>query len=225
MCVLLPATHVEPGVVDASSLPIVGVLDVGRYPRGTDAVIEDVAAALRASGFRSAADTEVMRWKYQKLLLNITTAVRAICDIEPQPADEDTVRRRLEDGIVAEAQECFAVANIALPHPLGLAARWTGALTPRPIPGRDARRGGSSWQSLARGLGSIETDHLNGEIVLLGRMHGVPTPLNAGLAVVAADVARRKDRPGCLSPSELAARIAAVASSLSSSVPRGRMAS
>lgn len=29
-----------------------------------------------------------------------------------------------------------------------------------------------------RGTGDIETDYLNGEIVLLGRMHGVPTPAN-----------------------------------------------
>ena len=40
------------------------------------------------------------------------------------------------------------------------------------------REGGSSWQSLARGPGSIEADYLNGEIVLLGRLHGVPTPAN-----------------------------------------------
>jgi 2-dehydropantoate 2-reductase len=43
------------------------------------------------------------------------------------------------------------------------------------------RVGSSSRQSLLRGAGSIETDYLNGEIVLLGRLHGVPTPVNAGL--------------------------------------------
>jgi 2-dehydropantoate 2-reductase len=40
-------------------------------------------------------------------------------------------------------------------------------------------QGGSSWQSLARGTGSIEAEFLNGEIVLLGELHGVPTPVNA----------------------------------------------
>ena len=40
-------------------------------------------------------------------------------------------------------------------------------------------QGGSSWQSLARGTGSIEAEFLNGEIVLLGALHGVPTPVNA----------------------------------------------
>ncbi|MET0143432.1 MAG: 2-dehydropantoate 2-reductase N-terminal domain-containing protein [Ilumatobacteraceae bacterium] len=219
MCVLLPATHVEPGVVEAPSLPIVGVLDVGRYPRGSDAIIEDVAAALDGSGFRSAADPDIMRWKYQKLLLNIATAVRAICDVKQHAADEDAARRALEDGIAAEARACFAAARIGLPTPDEVAARWTGALTHRPIPGREGKAGGSSWQSLTRGLGSIEADHLNGEIVLLGRLHGVPTPLNAGLAVVAAEVARRRERPGTMRPSELAARIGSVAATVPSWPP------
>jgi len=39
-------------------------------------------------------------------------------------------------------------------------------------------QGGSSWQSLARGAGSIEAEYLNGEIALLGGLHGVPTPRN-----------------------------------------------
>ena len=37
------------------------------------------------------------------------------------------------------------------------------------------RPGASTWQSLARG-NPVEVDYLNGEIVLLGRLHGVPTP-------------------------------------------------
>ena len=45
----------------------------------------------------------------------------------------------------------------------------------RPVNG-EFRGGGSSWQSLARGTRSIETDYLNGEIVMLGALHGVPTP-------------------------------------------------
>jgi 2-dehydropantoate 2-reductase len=40
------------------------------------------------------------------------------------------------------------------------------------------RTGGSSWQSVKRGTGDIETDFLNGEIVLLGGLHGIPTPAN-----------------------------------------------
>jgi len=65
----------------------------------------------------------------------------------------------------------------------------------QPIAGRH-RSGGSSWQSLARGSGSIETDYLNGEIVLLGRLHGIPTPVNALLQRLANEAARERRKPG-----------------------------
>ena len=38
----------------------------------------------------------------------------------------------------------------------------------------------STWQSIARGS-SHEVDFLNGEIVLLGRLHGVATPFNQAI--------------------------------------------
>ena len=64
------------------------------------------------------------------------------------------------------------------------------------------RGGGSSWQSLVRGTGSIEADYLNGEMCLLGRLHGVPTPVNellqrrANAAAAARPGARFDDRGG-----------------------------
>ena len=62
------------------------------------------------------------------------------------------------------------------------------------------RPGGSSWQSLARGVGTIETDYLNGEIVLLGRLHGVPIPANAALQAHAREMARSGAGPGTYQP-------------------------
>ena len=58
-----------------------------------------------------------------------------------------------------------------------------------------SRPGASSWQSLARGTGSIEADYLNGEIVLLGRLHDVPTPVNLVLQQIAGAAAREGRRP------------------------------
>jgi len=71
------------------------------------------------------------------------------------------------------------------------------------------RSGGSSTQSLARGTGSIETDWLNGEVVLLGRLHGVPTPANAFLTALGARLARDGLRPGAVTPEEIAEGYAA----------------
>jgi Ketopantoate reductase PanE/ApbA C terminal len=59
-------------------------------------------------------------------------------------------------------------------------------------------------QSLARGTGTIEADHLNGEIVLLGRPHGVPTPMNELLQRLANRFARERRAAGSMPVADLA---------------------
>jgi 2-dehydropantoate 2-reductase len=54
----------------------------------------------------------------------------------------------------------------------------------------------------------VEVDLLNGEIVLLGRLHGVPTPVNELLQRVANDLARRGAPPGSVPVAELEAQLA-----------------
>ena len=71
----------------------------------------------------------------------------------------------------------------------------------------EARAGGSTWQSLARNAGSIETDYLNGEIALLGRQHGVPAPANAALHAIASRMAREGAAPGSMAMAEVEAMI------------------
>jgi 2-dehydropantoate 2-reductase len=70
----------------------------------------------------------------------------------------------------------------------------------------ERRGGGSTWQSLARGTGETEADYLNGEIVLLGRVHGVPTPVNELLQQLARELATSGAAPGSVDPDDLAAR-------------------
>jgi 2-dehydropantoate 2-reductase len=72
----------------------------------------------------------------------------------------------------------------------------------------EPRKGGSTWQSLARGKRVVEADYLNGEIVLLGRLHGVPTPINAGLQALANRMAREGLPPGSMSAAEVEAAVA-----------------
>jgi 2-dehydropantoate 2-reductase len=81
-------------------------------------------------------------------------------------------------------------------------ARRGDRMTLGEIPGR-VRGGGSSWQSLQRGTGNIEADYLNGEIVLLGRMHGVPTPVNELLQRRARQAAENHTAPGSVPVEEL----------------------
>ena len=75
-----------------------------------------------------------------------------------------------------------------------------GAL--RPVSGHDLS-GGSSWQSLARRTGNIEADWLNGEIVLLGRLHKIATPVNELLRSTANRMAREGIAPGSIPAKDL----------------------
>ncbi|MGC4110472.1 MAG: 2-dehydropantoate 2-reductase [Nocardioides sp.] len=173
MCVMMPTAHLEPGIVEAYSVASTGILDVGSFPTGSDAVDEELADALSASRFSSAPRPDIMRWKHRKLLNNLGNAVQALCGENMRDDEVTTCLELLE----AEAVAAFAAAGIDPVPEEDDQARRSDHLQLRPI-GDQPRGGGSTWQSLARGSG-IETDFLNGEIALLGRLHGVPTPANA----------------------------------------------
>jgi 2-dehydropantoate 2-reductase len=188
LCVMLPAAHLQPGAVDVYSAPSPGSLDLGRYPAGTDAICETMGDDLKAAGFDVLVSDRVMRWKYVKLLLNLGNSLEAACGSASRRSE--LYRRAREEGVAV-----LTKAGIDYASDDEERERRTGTVSMRPIEG-ERREGGSSWQSLARGSGSIESDWLNGEIVLLGRLHGVPTPVNALLQRVANEMARNKEAPG-----------------------------
>jgi 2-dehydropantoate 2-reductase len=95
----------------------------------------------------------------------------------------------------AEGRECLAAAGIDVASREEDRARRGDLLQVRPIAG-GTRGGGSTWQSLARGHTRLETDFLNGEIALLGRLHGRATPVNAALARLGHELARTGAEPG-----------------------------
>jgi 2-dehydropantoate 2-reductase len=170
MVVLMPAAHLEPGVVELTESPVPGVLDLGCYPSGVDATAEGVAADLRTAGFAALAHPAIMGRKYRKLLANLANVLDAA-------AGPDARRSPLAGAARREALACFAAAGIDVaPEAEDLERRrlLAGASTPM----ANLASPSSSWQSLARRTGSIEVDYLNGEIVLLGRLHGVATPVN-----------------------------------------------
>jgi 2-dehydropantoate 2-reductase len=195
MCVMLPATHLEPGVVEVHSSPITGILDVGRFPGGTDETAGRIAADLEASSFSSRPDPAIMRQKYAKLLMSLGNALEAASGTEAR-------RSELNGRARAEGEACLVAAGIDFASREEDLARRGDLLRLHPIEGR-RRPGGSSWQSLSRGAGTIEADYLNGEIVLLGRVHGVATPVNQLLRRVANRMARQRIAPGSVSIDEL----------------------
>jgi 2-dehydropantoate 2-reductase len=199
MNVMMPATHTEPGVVVAHSAPTTGLLDLGRYPSGIDDTAAEIAAVLSGATFSSEPLADVMRWKYRKLILNLGNAVEAVCG----PSSRSSPLSRL---VRHEGEAALHAAGIDAASVEDDRARRGDLLDMRPVPGHE-RQGGSSWQSLARGLGSVETDYLTGEIVLLGRLHGVPTPANELLQRLANQMAAQRRPPGSVPENDLLARL------------------
>ena len=205
VCVMFPATHVEPGVVQANSTPVEGLLDLGRYPADgdgagdieADPTAEAIAAAFRSAGFVSEVRPDIVRWKAAKLLLNLANAIDAVCGLEG--AGGELYARAQEEG-----RRCLAAAGIDHVSEEQDAERRGDLIQLRRIDGQ-RRVGSSGRQSLARQAGAIETDYLNGEIVLLGRLHGVPTPVNELLRRLANQWARERRAPASLPPEEVLA--------------------
>ncbi len=186
--VIAPTNHLEPGIVEGSGAKLSGLIDMGRYPSGRDERVEAVTEALSGARFRSRAVADVMRLKHAKLLMNLGNVVGALFAESPE---RDELRRRVRDEGEATLSAAGVPHDDAEVNDPELRRQGLGVA---PIPGR-ARGGSSSWQSLARGTRAIETDYLNGEISLLGRLHGVPTPLNDALCRLAAAHARRGGGP------------------------------
>ena len=190
MLILLPAQFLEPGVVVLHGTPKRGTLHAGCFPRGVDDTIREVCANLEDCGFDSEPHREIMPLKYAKLLLNLNNAVEALVGLGVDTRDLARDLRR-------EARLCFEAAGIDSWTPRQLVDHCRAGYDLGPVDGEE-RLGGSSWQGLMRGTGSIETDFLNGEIVLLGALHGVPTPLNEAVQRLAARAAREGSAPGDL---------------------------
>ncbi|MGI5379043.1 ketopantoate reductase family protein [Streptomyces sp. CA-251387] len=197
VCVWLPSTYVEPGVVSAAGSPLTGILHIGRHPHGTDETARLVAADLEKSHFEAPVVPDVARWQYAKLLGNLGNALEAVAG--PVAGEEAA---RLLRRVRAEGAAVLDAAGIAYASAEEQQAARGDKVTLVPLDGVP-RGGGSSWQSLTRGTGTIEADYLNGEIALLGRLHGVPTPLNELLQHLANTFARLRRAAGSMPLGEL----------------------
>lgn len=202
VCVMFPATHLTPGVVEARCAPVPGILDIGRFPTGVDEQATGIAAAFGDAGFVSVPRPDIMRWKYRKLVMNLGNALDAVCE-----RSEDTTALMRE--IRAEGETVLEAADIPVISTEQDAERRGDILKPRPDADQELT-GSSTWQSLHRRTGSIEATYLNGEIGMLGRVHGVPTPLNDVALRLALAAARGDHPPRSLSAAAVRDRLAGV---------------
>jgi 2-dehydropantoate 2-reductase len=197
MCVMCPASQMRPGVVQVHSVPVSGLLDLGSFPHGLDDAGQAIADAIDTTTFESVARPDIMRWKYRKLLMNLANAVEALCG--PSGRFSPLAKEAQREG-----KEALAAAGIEAVSAEEDRERRADHLQMAPT-ATGEWQGGSSWQSLARRAGSIEAEYLNGEIVLLGGLHGVATPVNALLQRLALQAASEGRAPGSWRIEELSA--------------------
>ncbi len=190
----LPAFFIHPGEVATQAAGRGGVLDTGCYPLGVDAMASAIADDFSTAGFSAFAAGDVMRQKYAKLLLNLYNVLQAgLSDF----AASSSIRRLIR----TEALACYQAAGIDCANKAETELRNQGLFTLEDIPGYE-RMPGSSWQSLFRGTGDIETEYLNGEISRLGRCHGVATPANDACVHLARSLVRAGQGPGLITAAE-----------------------
>lgn len=195
--VMMPGTFLTPGEVSANCGPRFGVFDLGRYPSGSDRDDHKLAEALDKANIAAFVQDDVMVAKRGKLLLNLNNVTQAALG---QGMDQG----RIPDALRSEAVQVFEAAGLAWQDDVAIDPRRRDLMRMDETNG-PKRSGGSTLQSLLRKTGSLETDFMNGEIVLLGRLNGVPTPVNARAQSVGAKLARDSKAPGSMTLDELEA--------------------
>src|SRR3569832_2942616 len=136
------------------------------------------------------------------LLMNLGNVIDAAAGDTKQ--NDDLLKRARDEGSAVLRAAGIAFADVGPDND-----RRKRLMQVQPVAGAE-RVGASSAQSLARGTGSIESDYLNGEIVLLGRLYGVATPVNAGLCRLGRLLVNEKRPAGSLSIGEIESIIAAL---------------
>ena len=188
--VMMPSMYLHPGEVAVFGEPNFGIFDIGRVPSGIDEADTAMVDLLLSANFAAYTSQDIMVSKRSKLLLNLGNVVQAALGLGVDSGD-------LIPRLRAEAEAVYRACGLT----------WQDVSEPDPrraehmrvveVPGVE-RVGGSTLQSLLRDAGSIETDFMNGEIVLQGRLAGIETPLNAAMTRLGVKMLRDRAAPGSM---------------------------
>ena len=143
-----------------------------------------LAAAFEASGLVSTPQPAIMRFKYRKLTMNLANLLDALVSRPRRHRRPAQAGHRRGRGLLRRRRHRLRHGGGGPGPPRGPAVDHADR---RAASAAAARRG----SRFARGAAANEIDWLNGEIVLLGRQHGVPTPVNAMLQRLARTAAGR----------------------------------
>lgn len=194
----LPASYVRVGEVSAPGWPAVGVVWIGAYPGGAHPRLAAIAADLQASAFEAQVVEDIQRWKAAKLTSSVTFALAALY---PPGELRDRAAQLLRD----EAREILTASGLDIADTERETTADTGRVSVRKA--ADVEYGGNStWQSITRSS-PLETDFLNGEIVLAARLLGRTAPVNETVAERAHRARRDGTEAGTLGEDDLLATV------------------
>lgn len=200
--IMTPARFSEIGKVVAAGDPEVGAIVLGAYPGGEDDVGRRIALDLANAGYLAEVRSDIKRWKASKLAYN----VKNVLELFGGTTDEHAA---FGEALEREARQVLDTAGYTFAQPVERRisiAHWGVAEDGGIVPGQQ-----STWQSYVRGTSS-EVDFLNGEIVLLGRLHGIAAPFNEAVQEAAARLANTSGKPGTVPLSSVRALVDTLAS-------------
>ncbi len=166
------------------------------YPKGSDGLLENVARRLRSAGFLVMVVPDVMPYKWGKLVVNLANAVGAITNAKREAVAHITQAARKEAAeILGQAGQHWVPAE-------QMEEQWpeVKVLTKASL---ETEAQSSTWQSLARELGNVETDLIQGEIVRLAGKIGRKAPINEKLLNICNEMASQREVPGKYTPDQL----------------------
>lgn len=208
--VLIGAKRLVPGEVVHTSA---GPLGIGRWPSGLSEVALEVTQAVSKTDIPAYSTNEIVVHKWNKMAVNLNNATFGLLGLSGQEAQGDPEVRAFMADVYDEGVRVLRAAGIRFEGPPGrsieerireLRRPATGVAVP---PDEEARHRPSLWQDLHHGGGQVEADWFNGEIVRLGRAHGVPTPYSELLLQLITEMARSRERPGKYTVRDLRVRL------------------
>jgi len=137
-----------------------------------------------------------MAYKWGKLMGNLANAVDAITNSGGSEV------RVIVNAAAAELTPLLERAGIKLIS-LAQLAKETPAMKMPPPPSSGTPMHSSTWQSLARRQGTVETEYLNGEVVRLAKKLGESAPVNEKLVQITREMAANHEPPGKYTPAQL----------------------
>jgi thiosulfate/3-mercaptopyruvate sulfurtransferase len=192
----VPATYLRAGEVISAGAPAAGVLWLGAYPAGTHPRLAAIADDLRAADVEVQVVEDILRWKAAKLLASATFVLAGLYR-------GGELRDRAGQLLREEARQVLTAAGYGIADVAAETTADLGRFAAAPVPGREPG-GNSTWQSFSRSS-TLETDFLNGEIVLTARLAGRTAPANEAVAERARQAWRDGVEPGSLGEDDLLA--------------------